>query len=55
LNLEFWIAAAGRAALQRAVLALVMLTHKRHLARGLQLLGSGTYRSARLFESDRAT
>jgi len=40
-------------ALQRAVLALVMPTHKRHLARGLQLLGSTTYRRAKPFESDR--
>ncbi len=39
-------------ALQRAVLALAMPTHKRNFARGLQLLGS-TYRRAKLFESDR--
>jgi len=30
-----------------------MPTHKRHLARGLQLLGSTTYRRAKPFESDR--
>ena len=40
-------------ALQRAVLALVMPTRKRHFARGLQLLGSSTYRRVKLFESDR--
>jgi len=40
-------------ALQRAVLSLVTPTHKRHFARGLQLLGSSTYRRAKLFESDR--
>jgi hypothetical protein len=41
-------------ALQRAILALVMPTHKRHFARGrLQLLASSTYCRAKLFESDR--
>jgi len=40
-------------ALRRAVLALVTPTHKRHFARGLQLLGSSTCRRAKLFESDR--
>jgi hypothetical protein len=45
--------AEGSSALERAVLALVMPTHKRHFARGLQLLGSSTFRRAKLFESDR--
>ena len=41
-------------ALQRAILALVMPTHKRHFAPGdLQFLTSSTYRRAQLFESDR--
>jgi hypothetical protein len=38
--------------LQVAVLALVVSTHKRHFARGLQLSGS-TYRRAELLASDR--
>ena len=50
----FPLAGAERSsALQRAILALVMPTHKRHFARGLQLLGSSTYRRTKLFESDR--
>jgi len=40
-------------AVQGAVLALVMPTHKRHFARGLQPQGSSAYRRAKLFESDR--
>jgi len=41
-------------ALQRAILALVMPTHKRHFAPGdLQFLTSSTYHRAKLFESDR--
>jgi hypothetical protein len=38
---------------EKSVLALVMPNHKRHFARGLRLLGSSTYRRAKLFESDR--
>ena len=39
---------------QRAILALVMPTHKRHFAQGrLEFLTSSTYRHAKLFESDR--
>ncbi|MGB7593729.1 MAG: hypothetical protein WBO19_21065, partial [Terriglobia bacterium] len=41
-------------ALQRAILALVMPTHKRHFARGLlQLLTASTYRRTKLFEGVR--
>ena len=58
---EFWkdhltprAGAERSSALQRAILALVMPTHKRHFARGrLQLLASSTYCRAKLFESDR--
>jgi len=46
--------AERRSALQRAILALVMPTHKRHFAPGdLQFLTSSTYHRAKLFESDR--
>jgi len=39
---------------QRAILALVMPTHKRHFALGrLEFLTSRTYRHAKLFKSDR--
>jgi hypothetical protein len=50
-----WLAGAeGNSALQRAILALILPTHKRHIAPGrLQLLAGSTYRRARLFESDR--
>jgi hypothetical protein len=41
-------------AIQHAILALVMPTHKRHFACGrLQLLISSTYRPAKVFGSDR--
>jgi hypothetical protein len=41
-------------ALQRAILALVIPTSKRHFAPGdLQFLTSSTYHRAKLFESDR--
>jgi hypothetical protein len=46
--------AERRSALQGAILALVMPTHKRHFAPGqLQFLTGSTYRRAKLFESDR--
>ena len=46
--------AERRSALQRAILALGMPTHKRRFAPGdLQFLTSSTYRRAKLFESDR--
>jgi hypothetical protein len=49
---SYSLAGAERSsALQRALLGLLMPTHKRHFARGVQLLGSTTYRRAKLFES----
>jgi len=46
--------AERNSALQRAILALLMPTHKRHFAPGeLQFLASSTYPRAKLFESDR--
>ena len=53
--LEKALAGAERSsALQRAILALVMPTHKRHFAPGqLQFLTSSTYHRGKLIESDR--
>ena len=52
---QYGLAGAERSsALQRAILALVMPTPKRHFAPGdLQFLTSRTYRRAMLFETDR--